>query len=209
MAPDYHWDDRVESMWQSRGIRVIQGKREQINPLWGTGKVGRARKFVARQWSRWRNPGRTYLERNCRLEPVQAPDPEAVVRACTQDTRRAWSAGQPAIVESHRVNFVHTDPAVVSVGLMALDQYLSGITADSELAPVFLTDHELAQILVRGTSWCIRGPVVIVRNFTRGTKVVAIPAEKVAGVSGGGLEATGKRPVLVKVAPGASVELVP
>lgn len=209
MAPDYHWDDRVESMWQSRGIRVIQGKREQINPHWGSGRVGRARKFVARQWNRWRYPGRTYLERNCRLEPVQATDPEAVVRACILDTRRAWSAGQPAIVESHRVNFIHTDPGVVSVGLMALDRYLSEISADGRQTPIFLTDHELAQIQRKGTSWAVRGQVVVVRNFTRGTKVVAVPAATMAAVSGQVPGAFGGRPVLVKVGPGASFELVP
>jgi hypothetical protein len=209
MAPDYHWDDRVESIWQSRGIRVIQGKREQINQAWGTGQVGRARKFLARKWSRWRYPGRIYLERNCRLEPVQSLDPEAVVQACIRDTRRAWSVGEPAIVESHRVNFIHTDSAVVSVGLRSLDGFLAGISSDPGQAPVFLTDHELAQIQAKGTSWCVRGPVVIVRNFTRGAKVVAIPSEAVARVAGEPKGRSGSRPVLIKIASGASLELVP
>lgn len=209
MAPDYHWDDRIESMWQSRGIRVIQGKREQINPHWGTGKVGRIRKYLARQWSRWWYPGRTYLERNCRLEPVQAPDPEAVVTTCIQDTRRAWAAGQPAIVESHRVNFVHTDPALVATGLESLDRYLEGIAGDLLPAPVFLTDHELAQIQVKGTSWCVRGGVLVIRNFTRGAKVVAIPSSAVARVSGQNQGLAVKRSILVKVGPATTVELVP
>jgi hypothetical protein len=184
MAPDYHWDGRIESMWENRNLRVIQGKREQINPAWGSGSAARVRKYLDRQWSRWRHSGRIYLERNCRLEPVQAPDPAAVVKACVADTRKAWAAGQPAIVESHRINFVHTDSALVAAGLAALDRYLGEISNDPAGAPVYLTDHELAQLLVKGTSWRVQGGGVVVRNATRGKKVVAIPAAALARAAG-------------------------
>ena len=212
IAPDYHWDDRIETMWESRNLRVIQGKREQRNPAWGTGKSGRLRKFVLRQWVRLRHPGRTYLERNCRLEPVQAPDPDLIVRACVEDTRRAWAAGQPAIVESHRVNFAHTDAALIAQGLDALDRYLGDISRNPAELPVFLTDHELAQLYARGTSWCVRGGVVVVRNATRGRKVVSVPAEVLAQIAGdGGFTSirSSRSPILVAVPAGSTVDLVP
>jgi hypothetical protein len=196
-------------MWESRNLRVIQGKREQVNPAWGVGKSGRVRKFVMRQWARLRHPGRIYLERNCRLEPVQALDPEAVVRACVEETRRAWTAGQPAIVESHRINFAHTDPGLVAVGLDALDRYLGEISGNSTETPVFLTDHELAQLFTRGTSWCVRGEVVVVRNATRSRKVVTIPAEALAQAAAQDGKRSAKKNVLVAVPAGSTVDLVP
>lgn len=209
MAPDYHWDDRMEDLWESRNLIVIQGKREQINPAWGGGKWGRVRKFLARQWSRLRYPGRIYLERNCRLEPAQAPEPEAVMQACVAATRDAWEDGQPAIVESHRVNFAHTDPQVVSLGLDILDRYLSEISDDPAEAPLFLTDHELAQLYVRGTSWRVRGGVLVVNNGTLSRKVVPIPAEawNQAAAQSGGTPVS--QAVLVAVPPASTIDHVP
>ena len=209
MAPDYCWNDRIESMWENRNLREIQGKREQFNPDWGTGKSGRVRKFVMRQWDRLRHPGRIYLERNCRLEPAQAPCPHAVVRTCVEATRRAWATGRPAIVESHRINFAHTDSALVAVGLAALDRYLEEISGDSTGTALFLTDHEIAQLYARGTSWCVRGDVVVVRNATRSRKVVPIPAEALAQAATQGTKRPAKGNVLVAVSAGSTVDLVP
>ena len=212
MAPDYHWDDRIETMWESRDLKVIQGKREQRNPALGTGKSARLRKYVLRQWARLRHPGRTYLERNCRLEPVQSPDPDEVVKACVNDTRRAWAAGQPAIVESHRVNFAHTDAVLAALGRDALDRYLEEISDNPDEGPVFLTDHELAQLHVRGTSWCVRGGLVVVRNATRGRKVVSVPAEAFGQIAGtGGLHADrhSQRGILVIIPGFSTIDLVP
>ena len=42
IAPDYTWDARIEDIWESRGLTVVQGKREQINPDWLPGRTGRA-----------------------------------------------------------------------------------------------------------------------------------------------------------------------
>jgi hypothetical protein len=212
MAPDYHWDDRIETMWESRNLKVIQGKREQMNPGWGTGKSGRLKKFVLRQWARWWHPDRIYLERNCRLGPVQAPDPDSVVKACVEDTRRAWTAGQPAIVESHRVNFAHTDAGLVALGRDALDRYLEDIVSNPDGGPVFLTDHELAQLYSRGTSWCVRGGVVVVRNATHGRKVVTVPAEAIEQIAGQGGQDAHRFPqggILVIIPGTSTIDLVP
>ncbi len=209
MAPDYCWNDRIEAMWENRDLRVIQGKREQFNPAWGTGKSGRVRKFVMRQWARLRHPGRIYLDRNCRLEPAQASRPDAVVRACVEETRRAWVTGRPAIVESHRINFAHTDPGLVAVGLAALDRYLGEISGNATENAVFLTDHEIAQLYARGTSWCVRGDVVVVRNATRSRKVVPIPAEAMALAAAHGAKRSTNGSVLVAVSAGSTVDIVP
>ena len=174
IAPDYTWHASIEDLWQSRGLRLIQAKREQRNSEWPGGIAGRLYKYADRQWSRLIHPGRVYLERNCRLEPVQAPDPQAVVARCLADTRAAWARGEPAIVETHRVNFAHTDPAVVAVGVDALAAYLADIATSG---PVFLCDTEIAGLMRRGTSWRVAGSSLILRNASRSTRVVAVPAE--------------------------------
>ncbi len=184
IAPDYHWDARIEDMWSSRNLRVIQGKREQINADWGSGKSGRLRKYIGRHWDRFHHPDRTYLERNCRLEPVQARDPGAVVLHCVAETRRAWAAGEPAIVESHRINFAHTDTSVVKTGLAALDQYLGVIAGDRDNSPVFLTDHEIAQLHRSGTSWRVKGGLVILRNATLSKRILPVPGNALARAAG-------------------------
>lgn len=176
IAPDYTWNTNLEDLWDSRGLRVIQAKREQRNPQLGDGLPGRLRKFVARRWSALRYPDRIFLERNVRLEPVQAPDPDAVVRLALEQTSAAWAANQPAIVESHRVNFAHLDPEVSSLGINALSDYLAGVTSQSDHLPVFLTDVEIARLQGRGVSWVQRGTHLILRNATHGSRLVAIPA---------------------------------
>ena len=176
IAPDYHWHDAVEDLWQSRGLRTIQAKREHRVPGMGAGRAGRVRKYVSRQWARIARPGRTYLERNCRLEPVQSDDVAAVVAACVADTRRAWARGEPAIVETHRVNYAHTDPAVVATGAAALAEYLDAISA-ADPGPWFLCDDEIAQLSRRGTSWRRFSDRLVLRNGSRSVRVVAVPVD--------------------------------
>ena len=186
VAPDYTWSAKHENLWASRGLRIIQGKREQRNPEWGRGLRGRVVKTFGRSFDRVRHPDRVYLERNCRFEPVQARDPASVVAACLEETRLAWRRGEPAIVETHRINFAHTDPAVVETGLNSLVAYLEGLAGHAEPGPIFLTDWEISQLQNLGTSWCVRAGRIVVRNGTRSTRLVMIPVEALNQVRGQG-----------------------
>ncbi len=174
IAPDYTWNDGVETMWEQLGVRVIQGKREQRDPTLPGGKLGRGVKFIKRQWALLNHRQRIYLERNCRLEPVQSPQPEQVVLRCTADTHKAWAKGQPAIVETHRVNFAHADPGVVKLGQDSMTDYLESICADADQLPVFMVDAEIAQLQTRGVSWVVRGNQLILRNGTHGRRLVVV-----------------------------------
>jgi hypothetical protein len=175
IAPDYTWNARVEGLWSSMGFKVIQAKREQRNPDLGVGINARLKKFWLRQYEMRRYPDRIYLQRNCRLEPVQSADPQAVVAACLAQTREAWNRGQPAIVESHRVNFAHLDPQVVLQGMDSLASYLSSLTLAPSAGPLFLTDFEIARLQARGSSWVRRGSQLILRNGSHSLRVIAVP----------------------------------
>lgn len=176
IAPDYTWDGRCEDLWESRGLRVIQAKREQRHPGLPQGMPGRVLKVLERQWSRARNPGRAYLERNCRLEPVQAPDPAVVADACAQETMAAWRRGEPAIVETHRVNFAHGQPEVARAGRQALARYLAAVAGPGSPGPLFMVDAEIAGLMRRGTSARWSGDRLVLRNGTRSRRVVEAPA---------------------------------
>lgn len=204
IAPDYTWQARHEDLWESRGLRVIQGKREQRNPDWGSGRAARWRKLWGRQWERLRQPDRTYLERNCRLEPVQTEHPEAAARQCAVQTGRAWAAGEPAIVETHRINFAHTDPDVPRIGLEAFRVYFEALREAGGPAPWYAVDTEIAQLERHGVSWCVRGEGIVLRNGTRTRRVVAVP---VGALDRLGWNQEGRGGLLVAVDPLSSLRL--
>ncbi len=177
MAPDYVWDARCEALWERRGLMVIQAKREQRHTyLKGGGLLPRLRKVLDRALARLIHPGRTYLERNCRLEAAQIGDWEQVAAECHAEILSAWQRGEPAIVETHRVNYVHLHPEVAEAGFRALKQLLELLTAEGEPPPRFLTDTEVAQLSRSGTSWSVRGSHIVVRNYNRSRHLVAVPS---------------------------------
>lgn len=174
IAPDYTWDDRVEKMWLDAGISVIQAKREQRDPTLGNGGIGRILKFLKRKLTLAVPDQRVYLERNCRLEPVQALSPDIVTLACVKDTRAAWKSGQPAIVETHRINYAHDDPKIVRQGQDSLKQYLETLCATAENLPTFMVDTEIAQLQRQGVSWVVRGNQLILRNATHSRRLIVV-----------------------------------
>jgi hypothetical protein len=176
MAPDYVWDPACERRWAAQGLRVIQGKREQRDPRrQGGGLRQRAEKVLERAWARMRHPDRTYLERNCRFEPLQTADAAAAAARCFAEIRRAWRRGEPAVVEVHRLNFVHLDPAERAKGLAALAELLRALAAEGGVH--YLVDAELAQLQRGGTSWSVRGSWLVARNFTGSRRVLPVPAD--------------------------------
>lgn len=196
IAPDYTWNSRLEKMWSSQGITVIQAKREQRNPELGYGMAARLKKFVYRRLAIVGHAHRQYLERNVRLEPVQAPDHEKVIQQAFLDTHLAWRRNQPAIVETHRVNFAHWDTGIQQTGMDALARYLSLVTEEGREQPVFLTDREVAGLARTGVSWVRRGSLLIVRNATHGAKVVSLPQSEFEPDA---LNEDKLKPVLIKV----------
>ncbi len=176
IAPDYVWDACHEDIWQADGVRVIQAKREQRFADGRNASLGRrVLKIWLRTWARLTRPGLTYLERNCRLEPVQHDDHAAVVEHCRRQVHDAWRRNEPAIVETHRINFAHCRDEVARAGRQALSSLCAAITAQSDRLPLFLSDDELAGLQRRGTSWTVRGGAVVARNLTESRKVLTIP----------------------------------
>jgi len=179
IAPDYAWDGRSERLWIEAGLLVVQAKRDQRHPRFRSGRLHhRLLKLVARVVARQTRSDLTFLERNCRFEPTQHPDWRTAVDRCLQQIESAWHEGEPAIVETHRINFAHTDQTVVTRGFSALTELLTRLQAEHEQDYLFLTDAELAQLYRTGTSFAIRGPNLVIRNLTHSRRLVEIPANQ-------------------------------
>ncbi|MFH1844406.1 MAG: hypothetical protein ABIF77_14500 [bacterium] len=179
IAPDYAWDGRSERLWIKAGLQVVQAKRDQRHPRFQSGRFHhRLLKLLARAVARQTRSELTFLERNCRFEPTQHAEWQKAVDRCLFEIDRAWQQGEPAIVETHRINFAHTDQTIVSRGFLALAELLTRLQTAHERDYLFLTDAELAQLYRTGTSFTIRGPKLVIRNLTHSRRLVEIPADQ-------------------------------
>ncbi len=209
-APDYVWDGRCEALWQSRGLRIIQAKREQRGQFSSAGPLlERILKAAGRVWDRRAHPGRTYLERNCRFEPAQSGDGRTVAR-CLAAITAAWRRGEPAVVETHRVNFVSLARGAGAAGRRELAALLDSLSALPGGPPLYLTDVELAQILRGGVGQVRRGDSWVARNLTRSARLIAISDDDtpdIGRLAGAAAGPDGSRCRLVLVPAGATISL--
>lgn len=101
IAPNYIWHHDIEKVLSENGVRFIQGGRAQKMPIIGEDDFKIIRHFTG-QKNRF---GQKYLVRNCKFEPSSNPDVDWVNK-CMNDIKRAFLWKKPAIIESHRVNFI-------------------------------------------------------------------------------------------------------
>jgi hypothetical protein len=99
IAPNYCWSEAVERLWAEVGIRYIQGSAFQRVPG-PEGGESRRPHFVGQRSA----AGQFYLVRNCDLEPTEWPSDK--FERCRRQIARAFRCGKPAIIESHRMNYV-------------------------------------------------------------------------------------------------------
>jgi len=206
IAPDYLWSDDDEARWVERDLRVIQGQRQQRQAHWRWPEA-RVRKVVHRTLTRWWRRDRSYLDRNCIFEPVQQEDPKGITQAAVAGVRRAWRRGEPAVLEAHRINFVHLDQEVPELGRRELGVLLTELDRDN---PVYLVDAEVAGMQRRGTSWVARGGRIVVRNFSHSRRLVVIPAAAHrSGAGERGPDPGPSEPLVLSLAPGETRVLGP
>lgn len=170
IAPDYVWSRNDENLWKDLGLCAVQAKREQRRPNQNK-HIRHIVKIFERGFRRITEKRLCYIERNCRLEPVQHQDPEAIVSTCYDDVLKSWTLGQPAVVETHRINFVSTDSVLQKIGLSSLDNLLSKLESQNV---TWLCDDEIAQLSRSGTSYRIFGDQVICRNYTHSRRIILV-----------------------------------
>lgn len=100
IATNYIWGDELNEILASHGVRYIQGMKKQGQP-----QIGHSPKYIRRILGETNHFGQTYLIRNCNFEPSQWPDINSV-DSCLRDISIAFLLNKPAIISSHRLNFI-------------------------------------------------------------------------------------------------------
>jgi hypothetical protein len=148
MAPNYCWTDTVEQIWGRLGVRYIQGM-----PCQYVGSTKRRRFHYLGQRG---TGGGYYLVRNGRLEPSRF-GPRSVQR-CLREVARAFRFHRPAIICSHRVNYIGSiEPRNRAEGLRQLKALLEAICRRWPEVR-FLSSPELGGVL-EGRQQGIEGPL--------------------------------------------------
>jgi hypothetical protein len=101
IPPCYIWSEEIEEFLSTRGVRYIQGVVVQSLPKGSFGNYKRRYHFLGN-----RNIyGQYYLIRNCMFEPslYKRANP---VETCLERVRIAYNLGKPAIIGSHRINYI-------------------------------------------------------------------------------------------------------
>lgn len=170
IAPDYRWGSEDEVAWAQAGLRVVQAKREQIDPslaphTW----AGRLRKWMARQLFA-RRSGLIAVERTVDLEPYGDSDPGASQGsvAAAAAVEAAFARGEPGVVSIHRVQLVSTAAPIARAGRVQLVDLVERLRRNGGVR--FLVDTEVAQLAARGWSTRRAPDGYLVRNWSGQTR---------------------------------------
>ncbi len=101
IAANYIWHSSLENTLASCGVKTLQGSFKQISP---SGDGHRSRQ-IRHRMGEMNDVGQIYLTRNAVFEPSLniSPDP---VADCLKEIETAFRWGKPAIICSHRLNFI-------------------------------------------------------------------------------------------------------
>ena len=101
IAPCYTWHSDLEKTFANSGVKYIQGARAQREA-----RVDREKKVIKRHYMGQKSTlGLRYLIRNVHFEQVENPESDWVDSAM-QEIKTAFRLRKPAIISSHRVNYI-------------------------------------------------------------------------------------------------------
>lgn len=97
IAPSYLWDDRLDEVYLQHGVEGLQGGKFQIMPSF-------RHRRPRYHWQGEQRNGLVYIQRNCVFEPTKMRS--GAVSRCLADIERAFSHNHPAVICSHRLNYI-------------------------------------------------------------------------------------------------------
>ena len=101
IAPCYNWDPRLEKTLAENQIHIIQGIRNQYVPTGSFGNYEPIRHYFGEV----NTHGTMYNTRNCFFEPSMNPNKDWV-DSCLAQISNAFLFNKPAVICSHRVNYI-------------------------------------------------------------------------------------------------------
>ena len=103
IAPCYTWDTFHENVLNDLGINTFQSGNSQKVPM----GFGNAYKIRRRKIGQLNHNGQKYLVRNASFEPsLTHLDMGNLIDSCINSISLAFHLGKPAVISSHRINFI-------------------------------------------------------------------------------------------------------
>ena len=141
IAPCYNWDSKLEPFLAQQGIEWIQGLRSQLQPTGIFDEYQSIRHSFGQQQN-----GLRFNVRNCFFEPSLLPQKDWVT-SCLAQVQAAFLFSKPAVICSHRINYVgYINPKNGDRGLNNLNQLLKAIVKKWPETK-FITTDELSNYI--------------------------------------------------------------
>ncbi len=101
IAPCYTWNSELEPHFKLNGVQIIQGSRAQRQPI-----LGKSNFQVKRHYLGKRNSDKmVFLLRNVNFEQIES-NSSNLVGSALKEIETAFFWKKPAIISSHRVNYI-------------------------------------------------------------------------------------------------------
>ncbi|KYP15121.1 hypothetical protein, partial [Flavihumibacter sp. CACIAM 22H1] len=146
IAPVYTWNTEIEKAVYEKGVQFIQGGRYQKSPEKPNGKINPVYHSLGE-----RNQfGQTYLVRNVFFEPSTQSDKVTHFANALAYIKAAFRMKKPAIVSTHRLNYMGgLNEKNRTENLALLDRLLKN-TIDAYPEVEFVTSDELGELIAKG-----------------------------------------------------------
>jgi hypothetical protein len=142
IAPNYVWSSEIEETLKEIGIEYIQSGKHQIIPDGARGKINYIRHYVGQR----NKHNQIYLVRNCSFEP-SINNSKTIVEDCLSQIEAAFRWKKPAIISSHRLNYIGSiDEKNRTKNLEHLDELLGKIIKRWPNVE-FMTSDELGDLI--------------------------------------------------------------
>lgn len=141
MAPTGIWDDSINETLYNNGVKLFHGRQAIV--------VDKNKfRFVHKKWGVKNNLGQLAWRRNCTFEPSRDQTYDWV-NHCLQEMEIAFRWGKPAVINSHRVNFIGS--IFPENRKQSLEKLASLISKTQKKWPdiEFVSTQELAEIMIQ------------------------------------------------------------
>ena len=100
IAPNYVWGDELNKVLFENGVSILQCQKKQIQP-----QINRDKLLIRHYVGDMNNLNQYYQVRNCFFEPSLFPKIKSI-DSCLTDINNAFMWNKPAIISTHRLNFM-------------------------------------------------------------------------------------------------------
>lgn len=144
IAPNYIWHTKLEKALHHKNIKYLQGVDSQFQPNFKNGL-----RYIPHFIGEKNKLGQIYLVRNCTFEPSSLKQ-KNWIDSCLKEINTAFSNNKPAIIVSHRVNFIgFINNSNRDKNLILLDVLLKSILKKWKDVE-FMTSSQLGDLIARG-----------------------------------------------------------